>query len=326
MAYLGMATRYTQKRRKTPRKRKRTRMRGSGNDRCIFVMMLAKEGLGNQLFTIAAGLIAHNKTGLPLCVIPSSTNPHSTIDYRALFQVPSKVRIVEEANAAPRKVAANSILTIIDAQATAKWSNTNIKYNATSVKNAKMPERLYQNYLAVKSIIPAIKNTLMANEFSKKPEYRQLEEETPTGSAFIHVRRGDYVGTGWSLEADYYLRGLDILNKDKNIKTVWVISNDIEWCKTIDWASNTTAQIKFYDSKSELEVLYKMLLCRAGAVISASTFSAWGAMMGADMNLTSTIVYPLNWLTHDADGDNPLDFPERWVGIPNTAATTTAAA
>jgi len=301
-------------------------MRGSGNGRCIFIKMIANEGLGNQLFIMAAGLIARNKTGLPLCVIPSSTNPHATIDYRTLFQTPSKVRIVEETNSEPRRGAANSILTIADIQATAAWSNTNIKYNATSIKNARMPDRLYQNYLAVKSVVPVLKNILTANEFSKRAEYRQLEKDTPAGSAFIHVRRGDYVGTGWSLEADYYLRGLDILNKDKNIKTVWVISNGIEWCKTIDWASRTTAKIEFYDSKSELEVLYKMVLCTAGAVISASTFSAWGAMMGADMNSTSTIVYPLNWLTHDADGDNPLDFPKRWVGIPNTVATSTAVA
>jgi len=274
---------------------------------------------------MAAGLVARNKTGLPICLVPSKKNPHTSNDYRTLFQVPSKINIIEEANSEPRRGAANSILTITDVQATAAWSNTNIKYNATSVKNAKIPERLYQNYLAVKSVIPALKDMLIANEFSKKPEYRQLEKDTSRGSAFIHVRRGDYVGTGWSLEAEYYLRGLDILNKDKNIKTVWVISNGIEWCKTIDWASRTTAKIEFYDSKRELEVLYKMILCKAGAVISASTFSAWGAMMGADMILTSTIVYPLNWLTHDADGDNPLDFPKGWVGIPNSSATTTTA-
>jgi hypothetical protein len=295
-------------------------MRGSGNDRCIFITMIANEGLGNQLFIMAAGLIARNKTGLPICVVPSQRNPHTTNDYRSLFQVPSKVNIVEQANAISRKVAANSILAITDGLATAKWSNTNIKYNATSVKNAKMPERLYQNYLAVKSAIPVLKDILITNEFSKKPEYRKLEQDTPAGSAFIHVRRGDYVGTGWSLEADYYLRGLDILNKDKNIKTVWILSNDIGWCKTIDWSSRTAAKIEFYDSASELEVLYKMMLCTAGAVISPSTFSTWGAMMGADMNSTSTIVYPLNWLPHDSDGDNPLDFPKRWIAIANKVA------
>ena len=42
--------------------------------------------------------------------------------------------------------------------------------------------------------------------------------------------------------------------------------------------------------------------------------------MGPDRVVNSTIVYPLNWLTHDKDGDNPLNFPDdgKWIGIPNT--------
>ena len=105
------------------------------------------------------------------------------------------------------------------------------------------------------------------------------------------------------------------MNKDPNIKKIWVISNEIDWCKKIPW--KTDREIEYYDSKNELEVLYKMMICSAGAVISASTFSSWGAMLGADMNSASTVVYPINWLTHDADGDNPLDFPSRWKGILN---------
>lgn len=312
-----MNPRYTRKKKRVYKRQ--LYIGGSGNNRCVIIDALEGEGLGNTLFILGAGLVAQKKTELPLCIIPPAKNPHTTSDYRNLLQGPN-IHILERESAKPRLEVADSILEIANGFATAKWSNKNIKFNASSTKNAKLPARLYQNYLGVKSVIPTVKEILMANEFSKRPVYRKLESETPAGSAFIHVRRGDYVNTGWSLDADYYLRGLDRISEDENIKTVWILSNDLKWCKTIDWKSRTKAEIKFYDSKNELGVLYRMILCNCGAVISPSTFSAWGAMMGADMNLTSTIVYPLNWLTHDNDGDNPLDFPERWVGIPNKVA------
>ena len=51
------------------------------NDRCIFINLLPGQGLGNQLYIFAAGLVVKNRTGLPICAIPSTGNPHSTKDY-----------------------------------------------------------------------------------------------------------------------------------------------------------------------------------------------------------------------------------------------------
>jgi hypothetical protein len=323
-----MPKKYTRKR----RARRRTQARKiylGGDNKCLFISMLGGEGLGNQLFIFAAGLVASKKTGLPLCVLLSKGNPHSKNPketYEHLFKGPN-VQTMKEEDVKPRMNSANSILNIPDVHGTGKWSNANIKYNSSSPKNAKLGGRLYQNYSGVVKVIPDVKAALMANEFSKKPEYREIEKATPAGSAFIHVRRGDYVGRGWTLDADYYIRGMSELNKDPRVKKICIISNEIEWCKNIPWV--TDRPIEYYDSKNELEVLYKMMLCTAGAVISSSTFSSWGAMMGVDLspskNADTKIVYPQNWLEHDHDGNNPLVFPDTWIGIPNSMSTTTVA-
>lgn len=287
--------------------------------------MINDEGLGNQLFYLSAGLVALNKierevgpNKMTLCVVPAKTNKHTSNTYEQIFNFPPKVKVMSDSEARPRIDAGQIVLQLSDVQSTAKWSNANVKYNSTSDKNAVVPDRLYQNYLAVQSVIPTVKEMFMKNEFeheSKKSAYEKIKHATPEGSAFIHVRRGDYKEKNWVLQEEFYVRGLDELNKDQNIKVIWIISNELDWCKRIPW--KTDKPIEYYDSKNELEVLYKMMVCSAGAVISASTFSSWGVMLGADMNPTSTIVYPLSWLTHDADGDNPLDFPPRWKGIPN---------
>jgi hypothetical protein len=79
----------------------------------------------------------------------------------------------------------------------------------------------------------------------------------------------------------------------------------------------------FYDEVdgyklNELDTLYAMSLCKAGAIISNSTFAAWGAMLGADENASSVITYPAPWLKNNGDGDNQLSFPDRWVPTRNS--------
>ena len=259
---------------------------------------------------------------MTLCIIPAGKNKHTANNYSHIFNFPPRVKVISESEGRPRMNAGEKVLTLSNQKPWAKWSNVNVKYNSSSGRNAVVPDRLYQNYLAVQSVIPTVKEMFMKNEFeheSKKSAYDNIKNTTPEGSAFIHVRRGDYVDRTWALNEDYYVRGMNELNKDPRIKKICIISNDLDWCKKIPWT--TDKPIEYYDSKNELEVLYKMIVCSAGAVISSSTFSAWGAMMGADLspskNADTKIVYPQNWLKHD-DRNNPLLFPEIWTGIPNS--------
>lgn len=317
-----MSRNYTRKR--GSRQHSRISIRKRSDKPCVFINMLENEGLGNQLFIYAAGIVASKKTGLPICLIKSRKNPHSRNLYKNLFKHPTNVQIFDnEADVTDRTEAAETILHLMNGHATAKWSNNNIRYsNNTKKTNARMPFRLFQNYSAIEGVIDEVKERLIHKEF-RKSKYDALRKGTDSAtSAFVHVRRGDYVGTGWHLNEDYYKRAVETLKtesqkKNTEIKTLWIISTDPEWCESV-WGKETDS-LKYFESKNELEALYKMMLCEAGGVLSASTFSSWGGMMGPDRVVNSTIVYPLNWLTHDNDGDNPLNFPDdgKWIGIPN---------
>jgi hypothetical protein len=176
---------------------------------------------------------------------------------------------------------------------------------------------VYQSYEKIKHVIPKIKSILLKNEFNKDiyKTYKNLIDSPTT--AFMHVRRGDKVARGEDLQTKYFINGLTELNKNNNIKTIYIFSDDIEWCKTQDsvWKSNTTNKIiEYFDNKDELIVLYAMLLCEAGALLSNSTFGMWGAMLGADSNPNSTIVYNLKPGDHPGKA-NPFKFPERWIGL-----------
>jgi len=312
---------YTRKKRKTYRKKhQRIYIGGNTHERCVILTFIDSEGLGNQLFIYAAGLVVAKKAGLPICMINKKTNPHSKMDYRTILKgIP-----VEESNIQQRRNSAHKVLGHVHG-IVGKWTNANIKYNNNS-KNIKLNEQLYQNYSSVQSSIPEVKNTLIEMEFKKKEDHYKKFNIDSKHSAFMHVRRGDYAERNWALNIDYYCEGLKKLNEANEIHTIYIVSNDTAWCKTHESVWKEYAPKKnfvFYDEVdgyklNELDTLYVMMLCTAGAIISNSTFGAWGAMLGPDMNPNSVIVYPAPWLENNGTGDNELSFPERWKPVRNT--------
>jgi hypothetical protein len=270
---------------------------GQGEDKCIFVHMHG--GLGNQLYVYAAGLTVKRKIGLPLCILPWKGNVHSKVDYSTeLFKEGKPV------DAEAMKGRMNVSKKLLEKMRTPHntWTDENINANGTI--NATLSGGFFQSYSSIKSVIPDIR-TSFAKIFKEK--YPDFKVDSAT-SAFMHVRRGDYGGV--SLSAEYYNRGLGVLEPSEKIKDIYILSDDIGWCKEQQWT--TGKQKIFFEEKDELKTMYLMSLCLAGAIISASTFSSWWAIVGADQNPDSIIVYPAGWITGPS---SQIQFPERWKAI-----------
>ena len=308
-------------------KRKRDRGPQLIPKKCIFLSLLAGEGLGNTLFIYAAGLTVNKKTKLPLCIL-GAANPHSKSDYKTFMEgtivdkndIKGRFDAVEPLfNATLNKH--NSVHKF-----TKKLSTANIPNKNHIRKNIKMKSTFYQNYSFIHAVIPKVKRSLEKHEFNKE-NYTAVKPRiaSPAHSAFMHVRRGDYSKYGWYLPIEYYFNALKELEKEPNIKKIYIVSDDLAWCKEHDskWKEHVTdpAKIEYLDGLNELETLYAMMLCEAGAIIANSTFSAWGAMIGADIASphTSIIVYPSPWLNYFGKDPNPLAFPERWKQVENTS-------
>lgn len=288
-----------------------------GKHPCLIVDLLYDEGLGNKLGIFTAALIMKERTGLPICIM-GSTTPHSKIDYATLFDAE---KIDRPANIDQIK----NIMRPKPRTDLTEFSKNIADYtNKNAGKNIKITDILYQNFKSLAPGVPMMKEMLDRKEFHKE-EYRALKADIGQSApaAFMHVRRGDYTDRGWTQPDSYYIDALKKLSvATPSIKTLHVFSNEDSWCaKHLDEWKGVAPNMNIIcrHDTNELHVLYIMSLCHAGAILSGSTFSAWGAMLGANQNEKSTIIYPKHMpqFTHKHvyTTDNPMSFPDRWHGM-----------
>jgi len=132
----------------------------------------------------------------------------------------------------------------------------------------------------------------------------------------LHVRRGDYLAEQNSsigaLSAEFFLNGLSFLREDPNFegREVWVFSNDIRLVQQ-EFQGRIQGSVRWIDPPSEsLDAESLLLLGSADAlVISNSTFSWWGAVIGNPR----MVLAPSKWFRGAEDPSNLI--PPEWHKI-----------
>lgn len=116
---------------------------------------------------------------------------------------------------------------------------------------------------------------------------KEIIDEKPV---IIHLRLGDYLEqpTIWGvLDQNYYKNGLKIIQKQMNIKKVWIFSDDLKSAKFILKDLNNF-KLKFIDSSEDrdpAEVL-KIMSMGIAHVVSNSTFSLWASAISHSSKIT----------------------------------------
>lgn len=174
--------------------------------------------------------------------------------------------------------------------------------------NTPIALRGYFQYVpAIERMIPLLCNDMIEFLTQERELLRRKYSLTDlTGYGFIHVRRGDYLDGApnlhWVQTSEYYKEAMKLFGASR-----WfVLSDDPEWCK----AEAVFAICEVVNEPDELTGLALMSLCHGGAIIANSTYSWWGAMLGAN-SAGSTVVYPSKWL----QDTRPILFPETWIRI-----------
>ncbi len=124
-------------------------------------------------------------------------------------------------------------------------------------------------------------------------------------SISVSIRCGeDYKKDGWPIcSKEYYQRAVDMLNPDRNRQLV-VFADDIDRIKKEKWFGDYNPL--FIENISPNCQIELMKACQ-DYVIANSSFSWWGAYLGASMK-ESRIVAPVEWYVHTNTKDTKLVF------------------
>jgi hypothetical protein len=264
------------------------------------ILVHLQGGLGNQMFQYAAALAVSQQTKSTvqiLCIC--SPNKHNRLNHKYVGDLFHELLELEGI------VWNDDLCQYSQSNAFERWNPKFLPSCSPLFLNG------YFQYLpAIECAIPFLQETFLHRLFASIPTPRIL----PNGSqsAFLHVRRGDYLNHPtyhWAQDIDYYKKGIEYVQKQNPYIYKWyVFSDDLEWCR--EQPLFNSPRIELIQEENEYQALALMIQCQGGAVIANSTFSWWGAMLGADSS-KKPVVYPLKWCGQET----VILFPQAWRGL-----------
>jgi len=242
--------------------------------------------LGNNLFTLAAGLSLAKKLNTSLTVGNTSLAGHRgqiNVDL-SIFKYPFTQ--TDEIN-----------LTNI-------YNEPTLHYTPIDTQDNTILSGVFGSW----KYFDDIKEDICSKYFipSEEIETQLSRYEISTNALGISVRRGDFLmlqNNHCVLDLQYYQECLTRFSQN-NIDSIYVFSDDIEWCK------NTFAgDVVFVEDTVGVQLF--LMTKMKHFIMSNSTFAWWGAYLNQN---GGTIIAPDPWLGYDYDNSNTKDiYYPSWV-------------
>jgi hypothetical protein len=265
-------------------------------------------GLGNQIFITIAAYISHKVHNYPLYIFqnPLSNNKHNLnkINYNeSIFKY-----LGEHVNHTLDDTLIRFLMQAGYSFHSMSHDEGFKRWNPESMSPGTITSSYYQYYPTIQPYEQEIRELLLKG-LNEHPNKHFLHSQK--NSAFLHIRRGDYLNhpdIHYIQPIEYYQSAINTLLSKKNINKIYVFSDDIHWVKSVSLFQSTLFEI--VNSDDELYSLHLMSQCKGGAICANSTFSWWGAFLGAYSERNPVIV-PQKWISLNVEAL----FPEEWIII-----------
>jgi hypothetical protein len=256
--------------------------------------------LGNQMFQVAAAIVYQEEKGKTILIPNEFYNSHNT-------------RKQEYANTVfrsfPNRTDVSLDQDMIDKFLS--WSFT--KHSTSPGFDAWTPDDVSGNILlhGYFQYLPPIERHEQKIRDLYLQGLKPLRTLPPsTELVGIHIRRGDYLQPPYSewlptQPTSYYEKALEYF--DRQTKTFCIFSDDLEWCMKQE-VFRSLPHTVFMDEPDECKTLALMTMCHGGFICANSTFSWWGAFLGAH-SIRQPVIVPIHWFK----GEQIHLFPKGWV-------------
>lgn len=265
------------------------------------VVPVRKGGLGNQLFEVAAAIVYNLKLGNQVVLpkeLPHSHHRHFYSYEESVFQGFPSLN-VELNDSAIESLLRQGFTRVTQNSAFEPWGVKPLKGNI-------ILDGYFQYYPALEPHAEDIVRYFLKglNLYGIAGHWNHIA---------IHVRRGDYLkfkDVYPNLDVSYYARAIQEIEKRfPGPKTYKIFSDDIPWCREQD-VFQSLESVVFVEEIDEIKSLKEMIQCQGGCICANSTFSWWGAFLGAHQQGRPCIV-PEDWIHKE----KPTVFPKSWIQI-----------
>lgn len=267
----------------------------------LFVLPVRKGGLGNQMFQVAAALAYAKETNRRILLPNEFYNAHRspTLDYADTLFREFIYRLQKPLDGiAIQQLLATGFVQHPGEPGFDLWSPIDCSGHI-------LLHGYFQSYPPLELHEETIRSTYLHGLGNLRVDLKDSPHRIG-----LHVRRGDYLQPPASevlpvQPLSYYetaLKHFDLSNSE-----VYVFSDDLEWCKE-QTLFQTLPQKRFVEESNEVKALALMTTCLGGFVCANSTFSWWGAFLGA-YKVRAPVIVPSNWFK---GGVGSL-FPKEWI-------------
>jgi len=289
-------------------------------------------GLGNQMFQYACGKAIAMKLGVELkldvCLVVDRT-PRENFTYRdyelAVFNIKDEIATED----------------VVRAYIPNLWNSTELQRQLYRVKRFLTQKSFFREKLKFRfneDIDSVSDNSYIYGYFQTERYFEdiriellerfslrnQLDEVNALivkqmqleNSVSIHVRRGDYTNSAFTLLGveDYYRKAIDFIIENVENPVFYVFTNDQEWVEDNFKALEINKSIVTVNSGSQS---YKDMILMSNCkhnICANSSFSWWGAWLNT--NSDNIVITPQNWFKSTEYVESTYDLiPTRWMSL-----------
>jgi len=243
-------------------------------------------GLGNQLFIASAAYVVGKLHNSPVYLCNESDNAHniSKHDYRDSVLKEFGIKLNENIEIA-KSLGIDEF-----------WHNDFKPWYPLEIRTPVILHGYYQHITHIEMFEDEIRAMVLKGIENYRTNLQLLCKDLDfKETAFIHVRRGDYVAKAdihFLQPIEYYEKAIALVKSKKSVKKFLIFSDDTDWVSKSPFFKGLEGAI-VVNEPDEIKSLALMSLCEAGAICANSTFSWWAAFL--------------------CKSGTPICVPEKWI-------------
>jgi hypothetical protein len=178
---------------------------------------------------------------------------------------------------------------------------------------------LFQSELFFQSAASEIRRELrLKDEHLDEANHNMAERMRSCESVSLHVRRTDYVQHPQysrivePCSMDYYHKALKLIDHQVVKPSVFVFSDEPEWCRANLPLPNTSTIVDLNGPDKPCLDMHLMSSCKHH-IVANSSFSWWGAWLA--QSECQIVIAPSPWLRPDSGLDDRDIVPKRWISL-----------